>query len=562
MKDNLSLVWYRFKYAILAAGLLLPALGGFLLSRAPVDTGGPAAGTDRISGELQVLTEQESGLVKCFTSNPRYNEDRKTCLAGLGGAWPVAVGAQGLLLPDGSWFTAEKKSPSSIPGDLGVVLSFAEGDLDNDGFPETLIAREGNSKFPFQVYSKTRGGDLTDTTERRLGQIAAPVRAADIALVDINRDGWLDIITRTERVGIKASVKLYNNRGWQEPGTFDEVENPWAKKITEALGAIPPGSVGLGVTALRVVDMDRDGYQDMLAVSYNGVLVVLWGKDGGFEEAYTTLPVPVGVVDLEVGDINRDDRNDVLLGVDVRSSGGLTDGVCPFNRPCDRGRGLSTGGVLTLLGENRREFAAEQRYHIDGVDYLTSLELVDIDSDGWEEIFLGRETPIGDPEALQSDGLLLYSPAVSADGPTGFDRIDVGRDIPAVRYIGSSDIDNDADLDIILSGRTEKGLLYWENRSEQMQSLRIQVSGSATLDRVGSNPVGIGALVEVVYGTRTIRREIGGGGRGENQTSAMVIGLGTGPSTVDKVTVYFPATNTKMERVAVPVGTELVLVEP
>lgn len=568
MGERLGLFWYRFKYAVLAVGLLLPAMGGIVLNRLTESSTDATGKTVSIDGSITVLASGPGLLTECFTKNPQYNEDRRNCLDRLPEAWPIVASGAGVLLPESAGTTSEDAAGGVI-SKLTNVRAVAEGDLDNDGHPEQIVALDTTGSVPFKILSTDTKGVQVDTTALRFDDLKVTKAPAEILLADINRDGWLDLVTRTDKVGMKDSVDIYTNRGWAAPGRLSNTDDNWSKTLGKALEAIPAGATGQGVTAVRVVDLDRDGFQDFLTVSYNGVLNVLWGAADGFEAEYLSLPVPVGVVDMELSDINRDDRTDILLGVDIKGSGGLVDGVCPFNRPCDRGRGLRTGGVVTLLGQGRRDLASEPSLFVDGITYVTSMELADLDNDGWEELVIGRETREGSGETLDSNGALLYAPQLSGanDNNTLAGYVPATKDplgeLPAVRFIGSGDFDRDGDIDLVFSGRSAKSLISWENTGKPGNWIRVDVAGAAGLDRIGSNPDGLGALVEVVYGGKMLRREIGAsGGRGEIQATELLIGLGRGAERVDRVTVYFPISSKKLEKAGVAVGTELLFTEP
>lgn len=543
MGDALEIFWYRYKVLLLAAGLLVVAAAGWLLQGNLSGAGGGSE-SPLLAGKIETVFEDNTTMSRCLENSGGYTDERVSCLRSLEAAWPLATAAEGLLLPGGAWYSNEQADP--VPLVKERMRAFVSGDVDNDGYQDLVLSVDGAASG-LRVYTRTQDG-YVDGSRLRLSGFENVQAPAEMLLYDINSDGWLDLVTRTEGSGVRGSIKLYMNRGWELPGAFDTVNTPWSEAVDTQMRSVPVSQGSVGISAIRVLDIDRDRRPDLVTVSLNGVLTVLWGSEGGFEKEPTSLPVPVGVLDMETVDIDNDGKLDLILAADIKGAGRAVDGVCPFNRPCDRGRGLVTGGAVVLRGDGKRSFTLADDLTVDGIAYTTSLETTDVDMDGWLELFIGREIHEGSPSGLDSRGVLAYAPVRAAGKLTGFERVrssDFDR-IPAVQYIGSADVDGDGDIDLLLSGRTETKLFYWENRAKQGASVMVSVRGAADLDLPGTNRDGIGTRLELSNKGTLIHREIGvGGGRGENVDHQVYVGLGGGVAGAERVTAHFPVANTK-----------------
>lgn len=143
--------------------------------------------------------------------------------------------------------------------------NYAWGDVDRDGDVDLVTAR----KQPFataggrrNVLFLTRDGVLTDATAEWITGFLDPTNDRDVALVDVNGDAWLDIVTAATchgcaPAGITDDSRLYVNLGAPE-GTW--------------LGYGPPAVLfgdGRNMGAVAGGDVTGDGWADLYFVSYN-----------------------------------------------------------------------------------------------------------------------------------------------------------------------------------------------------------------------------------------------------------------------------------------------------
>lgn len=327
--------------------------------------------------------------------------------------------------------------------------------------------------------------------------------ARDAVSVDLNRDGWLDVVTTN--VGRNA-VSVFINRGtpggFEQPreiavgaGPFDLVSGDVDRNGTPDLVVATPDSrtidvlligpsgqlasrrvlSGAGeVWGVTLADLTRDGILDIVHTDYaTSSLSVLRGRgDGSFEPYITRQAVssrPQGVV---AADFNHD----AIIDVAVASTGSST---------LDVFLGTATGALV--------------RKTIDVSRTLNVLTAADLNADGWLDIaaassstnavafvrgsasgfsVAGTRATGASPRGiaagdLNSDGRLdvvtgNYSgqSATVLLGRTGSVLPDVWGDVPSAggaRAIALGDFDHDGRLDIAAGGQSASRLWIHEN---------------------------------------------------------------------------------------------------
>ena len=172
-----------------------------------------------------------------------------------------------LFVGDGERFS---EAPSEVFeweafGDEDLVAGAVMGDVTGDGWPDLVVGHHYNStvdageEVPVRLYvNRTREPgatpQLVDVTADA-GLVGLPTKAPDVRLVDLDNDGWPDLVT-TASAGAGREPAVFRHSG--------EVDENGIPRF-----AAPPG---LGNPHYwisgPVADVDRDGRVDLLLVEW------------------------------------------------------------------------------------------------------------------------------------------------------------------------------------------------------------------------------------------------------------------------------------------------------
>lgn len=187
---------------------------------------------------------------------------------------------------DGSFYSSATIAATLTYG----AASF--GDINGDGKMDFIAS--GNYGAGNGVYAFYGNGDGSFGSATSLGM---PGSYGLSALTDLNNDGFLDIVqTPVNSSGVL--IKLGNGNG-----TF---------KATQTYSDIAANSLS---SAMRIVDIDKDGFMDVVGTVWGtGALVTYLGNgDGSFKASMSSYIGAINPLGLALGDFNGDGVEDALL---------------------------------------------------------------------------------------------------------------------------------------------------------------------------------------------------------------------------------------------------------
>lgn len=304
--------------------------------------------------------------------------------------------------------TFAKDDSAGLSQDGGVSRGVAWGDVNNDGFPDLVVANtEMGSLF---LYLNQSGTSFERSTDDDIAEFRG--NAQGVSFIDINNDGWLDLFVAVE----EASNAPFVNDGSGRLQTSD------AGALTAAESAS---------THACWADYDNDGWIDAYVVNADYQSDSLYRNRGGrfFEE-----------VAGPWNDIDNHGRSCAWSDVD----GDLLPDLYVANAFFERDG--STVYARNSFYRNRGELGFQSVLDGEMVNshgYSYGVSWADFDQDGDDDLFVSNISRY-EPNFLyenQGGGLFLTA------WQTG-----VSRDVPGpVKGHVWADLDNDGDLDLFLS---------------------------------------------------------------------------------------------------------------
>jgi hypothetical protein len=411
---------------------------------------------------------------------------------------------------------------------MGVAI----GDYDNDGYDDIFVTSVGQSR----LFHNNGNGTFTDVTARAgLGGIDEFSTSA--AWLDYDRDGKLDLIVAnyvqwTPQADLMctldgfhksyctpesykgASVRLWHNLG---NGRFEDV--------TRKAGLFDAGSKGLGVL---VFDFNNDHWPDILIANDTQPNKLYVNNRNG---TFTETGVTAGIA------FSEDGLARAGMGVDAADydrSGRASVVITNFSNQ-----------MMSLYhNEGNGLFVDEAPHSSIGRDSLLTLGFAafffDYDLDGWPDIFVANGHIDSDIERIQKRVKYRQPPHLFHNlGHGRFEEVAAaaGQDFASPRVgrgAAFADIDNDGDLDLLLTTNAGPALLFRNDGGNRNHSLRIRLRG------VRSNRDGIGAIVRVEKGSESQWQMIHSGGSYLSQ-SELVATFGLGQQTSASVKVEWPS---------------------
>ncbi len=410
-------------------------------------------------------------------------------------------------------------------------MGVAVGDFDNDGHIDLFVSGVDGDR----LYRNRGDGTFEDVT-RKMGLTDSGFGSSS-AFLDYDHDGYLDLfvghyVEWSPETDVPCSLdgahRIYCTpevyRG-QSNRLFHNLGGRGFVDVTRASGIYHPEGKTLGVA---VLDQNRDGWPD-LAVANDTVRNFLFinNRDGTFSEkgvvsgiAYSESGATRGGMGIDTGDVDGSGFDEVVIG--------------------------NFAGEMTALyrGAEKGYLTDEAAQAGIGVPTLRTLAfgtlLVDLDNDGLLDLVVANghiepeiarfrpgQTYPQPPQFFRNLGNGRFELIAGAQHPV-FDTPLVGRGLAA------ADIDNDGDLDLVITQNGRKAVLL-RNDSPPQSWTRIQLVGTR------SNRTGYGAVVRAVAGGQTWTRTLVSGRSYLSACEPVVtIGLGN-TSRLDRLEIAWPS---------------------
>ncbi|HEY7785768.1 MAG TPA: CRTAC1 family protein [Pyrinomonadaceae bacterium] len=434
---------------------------------------------------------------------------------------------------DGEGKFADVTSKAGVE-DIGWGMGAAVGDYNNDGFEDLYVTCLG----PDHLFKNNGNGTFTNVTAK--AGVSDPRWSTGASFVDYDHDGHLDLFVsnyvdfdinnlpefgagRTCQYksipvqcgprGLRgAGDSLFRNNG---DGTFTDV--------TKKAGVTDPdGFYGLGVIAS---DFDDDGRIDIFVANDSTPNFHYRNNgDGTFKEIGFTAGTAVnengseqGSMGVTVGDYDHDGKFDLFVTnfADEYNTLYHNDGANSFT---DLSYAAKVAAVsLPHVGWGTKFF--------------------DYDNDGWVDLFVANGHVYPQLPGYRQPKLLHRN---NGDGTFTEVSAQFGTLLTenrASRGVAFGDLDNDGDVDLVISDLDGQPQLLRNDHGNSQNSILIKTVG------VKSNRSGVGARVKIVSGDLTQIDEVRSGDSYISQSDLRLhFGLGN-RTKVDLIEVRWPSGN-------------------
>jgi len=391
----------------------------------------------------------------------------------------------------------------------------AWADIDNDGDQDLYVTSLKSHRY--HLFINDGRGSLTEAGLSRGAALKGPDLHFGFSACfgDYDNDGFLDLHVNEWRISEQnprraaSNTRLLRNRGGASPGHFEDV--------TEAAEVVMDYVSGDSMAfSSRFLDVDLDGWPELLVVSDFGTSRLFWNNhDGSFTDG--TREAGVGTeqygMGMAIGDFDADGDFDWFVTSIHGFLGGdgnrlyQNDGHRQFTDVTDLRR-VRNGGWG--WGSNFLDYNNDRLLDLMMVNGANGFP--DDPSLLWRNLGSGVLTQVNSFEGITDRGIATGTLTV--------------------------DYDNDGDLDILIVNNGDKPILYRNNSSARMDWLQVKAVGTR------SNRDGVGAIMRLYISDSDmpLLRFVDGGSNFLGQNERRVhFGLGELTNRIDRLEVTWPS---------------------
>ena len=309
-----------------------------------------------------------------------------------------------LYTNDGSGNFSEKSNTSFVNVAAGAV---AFTDIDGDQDFDLIITGLNEEEIPVtKLYSNNGEGDFSEKS----GTPFENVYFSSIAFSDVDGDQDQDVLISGLNSLNSIVSKLYINDG---AGNFTENSQSYIEELY--------------ASSIAFADVDGDQDQDFFISGLNETdspLSRLYINDGSgkFSESNETSVDNVGYGNITFADVDGDQDQDLLVN-------GLNDENIPISK--------------LYVNNGSGEFSGKNDINLQGTYFNSATAFADVDGDSDLDLLISG-----------TDGTIRYANLYKNDGQANY-SVNLSRNVQFVSFgsVNFADIDNDKDMDVILTGR-------------------------------------------------------------------------------------------------------------
>ena len=413
----------------------------------------------------------------------------------------------------------------------GYGMGVAAADFNNDGCTDLYVTNLGRN----QMFRNNCNGTFTDVSKQSGTDVAGWTVSA--SFVDYDRDGWLDLYVGNYVVwDIRSDQKctgLTGKRDYCTPKVYRPqhdrlLHNNGNGTFTDVTATALPGGPFGPALGVATADFDNDGWIDFY-VANDGRDNVLWmnQRNGTFKNMSLLAGVAVGAdgkpkgsMGVDAGDFDNDGNED-LFTTQLPSEGS------------NLYRNLGSG-----LFEDQSAMSGLGPMSLGYTGFGTAW--FDVDNDGWLDLLAvnGAIEAIkerGEERFPYGEGKLLFrnlrngrfENVTPQAGPV-FEILEVSRGA------AFGDIDNDGDIDVVISNIHAPARLLINTVGNRKHWVGLRLLGALSRDMLG-------ARVEVIRKNAPTlwRRARSDGSYASANDPRVLVGLGEGTDP-PAVRVYWP----------------------